>query len=79
MINTVAQGVLGRNRSLSMDRLLRSAEIWVWQRKYKYMRQNKKHIFTIADQDLIGLIIFKYFADEGWIGFNYYGSGLNSD
>jgi len=26
MINTVAQGVLGRNRSLSVDGLLRSAE-----------------------------------------------------
>jgi len=28
MINTVAQGVLGRNRSLSVDGLLRSARIW---------------------------------------------------
>ena len=27
MINTVAQGVLGRNRSLSVDGLLRSARI----------------------------------------------------
>jgi len=38
MINTVAQGVLGRNRSLSVDGLLRSARIWAfwaWQRKYK--------------------------------------------
>jgi len=39
MINTVAQGVLGRNRSLSVDGLLRSARIlqrewnrvpWYW-------------------------------------------------
>jgi len=35
MINTVAQGVLGRNRSLSVDGLFRSASIWAWQRKYK--------------------------------------------
>jgi len=35
MINTVAQGVLGRNRSLSVEQVLRSARIWEWQRKYK--------------------------------------------
>ena len=35
MINTVAQGVLGRNRSLSVEQVLRSARIWAWQRKYK--------------------------------------------
>jgi len=35
LTNTVAQGVLGRNWSLSVDGLLRSARIWVWQRKYK--------------------------------------------
>jgi len=35
MINAVAQEVLGRNRSLSVDGLLRSARIWAWQRKYK--------------------------------------------
>jgi len=35
MINTVAQEVLGRNQSLSVDGLLRSARTWVWQRKYK--------------------------------------------
>ena len=28
MINTVAQGVLGGNRSFSVDGLLRSARIW---------------------------------------------------
>jgi len=33
MINTVAQGVLGRNWSLSLDGMLRSAKIWTWQRK----------------------------------------------
>ena len=35
MINTVAQGVLGRNRSLSVEQVLWSARIWAWQRKYK--------------------------------------------
>ena len=35
MINSVAQGVLGRNWSLSVDGLLRSARIWAWQRKYE--------------------------------------------
>jgi len=35
MFNTVAQGVLGRNRSLSVDPVFRSARIWAWQRKYK--------------------------------------------
>jgi len=34
MINTVAQGVLGRNRSFLVDGLLRSARTWAWQRKY---------------------------------------------
>ena len=29
------RGVLGRNRSLSVDGLLRSARTWAWQRKYK--------------------------------------------
>jgi len=33
MINTVVQG---RNRSLSVDGLLRSARICAWQRKYKH-------------------------------------------
>jgi len=35
MINTVAQGMLGRNPSLLVDQVLRSARIWSWQRKYK--------------------------------------------
>jgi len=35
MINTVAQGVLGRKRSLSVEQVLRYARIWAWQRKYK--------------------------------------------
>jgi len=34
MINTVAQGVLGRNRSLSVKQVFRSARIRAWQRKY---------------------------------------------
>jgi len=35
MINTVAQGVLCRNRSLSVDGFRRSARTWALQRKYK--------------------------------------------
>jgi len=35
MINTNAQGVLVRNRSLLVDGLLRSARIWAWQKNYK--------------------------------------------
>jgi len=31
MINTVAQGLLGGNRSLSVDGLLITARIWAWQ------------------------------------------------
>ena len=38
MINTVAQGVLGRNRSLSVDGLLRSARIWAWSFFAPYFR-----------------------------------------
>jgi len=33
----------------------------------------------LADQDWIGLMIFKNFADQDWIGFNFIGSGLDSD
>jgi len=36
MINTVAQGVLGRNQSLSVDGMLKSARFWARQRKYTY-------------------------------------------
>jgi len=35
MINTVTQEVLSRNRSLSVDGLLRSATTWACQKKYK--------------------------------------------
>jgi len=35
MMNTVEQVVLGRNRYLSVEQVLRSARIWAWQRKYK--------------------------------------------
>jgi len=35
MINTVAQGVLGRDRSLSVGQVLRSARVWAWQRNFK--------------------------------------------
>jgi len=37
------------------------------------------HDFTLADQDWIGLMIFKNFVDQEWIGFNFIGSGLDSD
>jgi len=33
----------------------------------------------LADQDWIGLMIFKNFADQNWIGFNFIGSELDSD
>jgi len=33
----------------------------------------------LADQDWIGLMIFKNFADQDWIGYNFIGSGLDSD
>jgi len=43
------------------------------------MRQIKIHDFTFADQDWIALMSFKNFADQDWIGFNFIGSGLDSD
>ena len=39
----------------------------------------KIHYFTWTNQDSIGLMIFKKFADQDWIGFNFIGSGLDSD
>ena len=39
----------------------------------------KTHDFPWPDQGWIGLINFKNFADQDWIGFNFIGSGLNSD
>ena len=39
----------------------------------------KIHYFTWVDQDWIGLMIFKNFADHDWIRFNFIGSGLDSD
>jgi len=39
----------------------------------------KIHDFTLADQDWIGPMIFKNFVDQHWIGFNFIGSGLESD
>ena len=48
-------------------------------RLFCLMRQNKMHGFIWADQDWIGLMIFKTFADQDWIGFNFCGSGLDSD
>jgi len=39
----------------------------------------KTHGFTWADQDWSGLMIFKNFADQHWIGFNFIGSGLDSN
>jgi len=35
--------------------------------------------FTLADQDWIGLMIFKNFVNQDWIGFNFIGSGLDWD
>ena len=35
------------------------------------MRQNKIHGFTLADQEWIGPMIIKNFADHDWIGFNF--------
>jgi len=35
--------------------------------------------FTWADQDWIGLMIFKNFADQDWIGFNSIESRLDSE
>jgi len=44
------------------------------------MRQkNVGYDFTMVDEDWIGLMIFKNFADQDWIGFNYIGSGLDFD
>jgi len=43
------------------------------------MRQNKLHDFTWADQDWIGLIIFKNYANQDWIGFNFIVSELDLD
>jgi len=31
----------------------------------------KIHDFTLADQYWIGLMIFKNFADQDWVGFNF--------
>jgi len=39
----------------------------------------KIHDFTLVNQDWIGLVIFKNFADQDWIGFNFMGSGLDLD
>jgi len=39
----------------------------------------KTHGFMCADQDWLGLMIFKNFADQDWIGFNFIRSELDSD
>ena len=44
-----------------------------------FMKQNKIYEFILADQDWIGLMIFKNFADQDWIGFSFIGSGLDLD
>jgi len=33
------------------------------------------HDFTLSDQDWIGLVIWKIFAIQDWIEFNFIGSG----
>jgi len=47
------------------------------------VRQNehctKIYDFARADQDWIGLMIFKKVPDQNWIGFNFIRSGLDSD
>ena len=43
------------------------------------MRVIKIHGFAWADQDCIGLMIFKNCAAQDWIGFKYCESGLDSD
>jgi len=43
------------------------------------MRQNKINGFAWVNQDWIGSMIFKNFADQDWIGFNFCGSGLDLD
>jgi len=43
------------------------------------MRQNIMYGFVRADQDWIGPMIFKNFADVDWIGFNFCRSELDSD
>jgi len=35
--------------------------------------------FTLADHDWIGLMIFKNFADQAQVGFNFIGSRLELD
>ena len=64
-------------------------KLFCLQSSRNYLRQNsssssfaswskiKIHDFTLADQDWIGLMIFKNFAY--WIGFNFIGLGLDSD
>jgi len=44
-----------------------------------FVSWGKIHDFTLADQDWIGLMIFKNFADQDWIGFSFCGSRLGSD
>jgi len=43
----------------------------------RHEAKEKKNDFTMADQDWIGLMIFKNFANQDWIGFNFIGSGLD--
>ena len=47
--------------------------------RFYLKRQNKTHGFTWEDQDWIGLMIFKNFAEQDWIGFNFCRSGLDCD
>jgi len=47
-------------------------------RQNSYSRGKIKiHDFILADQVWIGLLIFKNFADQDWIGFNFIGTGLD--
>jgi len=38
----------------------------------------KTHEFALEDHDWIGLVIFKNFPEQDWMGFNFIGSGLDS-
>jgi len=43
------------------------------------MRQNKDVLLYTGRSGLVGLMIFKNFAGQDWTGFNFIGSGLDSD
>jgi len=57
--------------------------VFVWRQNSssRYFASRSKikiHDFTLADQDWIGLMIFKNFVDMDWIGFCFIRSGLKN-